>query len=192
MSFYKKHKLYEVLNRQFTDTWYRQSYLLHQPGSVLPLDGSSIPIHRVNSEETPLFASETPDEDVKDYLRFFSSAIRGEHGRFLIVERFRAIPWRKAPSEQESKITLKNLSLTKEKTEAGNTWKLVANVVYGNALFEAEFSVSTSGSVEMKSDKPIASQLSLLDPEAIETEPTTYLDQYLKKGGLPSVVPRNS
>jgi len=191
ISFYREHALYEVLSRRKATMAFQQYYFLHHPGGIVrPLDGKSQPIHETNNDERPTFAG---DEDAADYLRFFCWATRADEGRFLIVERFRDIPWEKAIDKNDRQKVLRNLKPVSVAPAAANagkgtTWSGSASVSYGRALFVALFSISPNGRVDMTDDTPVVGELPVREFQpgklTIERtltghgEPETYLDTY--------------
>jgi len=196
ISFYREHGIYELLLRRPKSPVFQQHYFLHHPdGIVEPLDGESMPIHRANARESPLFASE---RDVADYLRFFCWAIRADDGRFLIVEHLREIPWERAPDgedwnvefaigdEKEHRVRqrvisrLKPLRVTRQEQSDGERvgWRCTAVVSYGRTLFSAVFQVFASGLVRMLEDEQFAGPLrvSQFQPARLSIERTLTSD----------------
>jgi hypothetical protein len=187
IGFYREHRLYEVLQRRKLAARFQQYYFLISAEQLLPLYGESQPIHEVNGRSEALSSSEQAEQ----YLRFFSSAIRGAEGRFLIIERLREIPWRDAPPDKMRNAIIPKLIAvaSHEVTEEGSgerTWEFEANVCYGSHLFLARFAVRSKGMVEMKGDTEIVEKLAVEDYRMLnpteyhltsDREPETYLDE---------------
>lgn len=129
-------------------------YAIHRAiltcSEILPLNGRSEGIHELNRR----ILKNLDTVESKDYLRFYCSAVRGEEGRFRIIE------------EREPEIGLsEDIAVTRleesMQDEDGDRQTFAATVLYSNAVFLAKFSVGSSGSVDMLDDDPIAADLDI-------------------------------
>jgi hypothetical protein len=195
--FYKKHRLYELLLNSANAFAFHQYYFLHNPERpiVRELNGKSQPIHETNEVEPPALASEG---DASDYLRFFCWAIRAAEGPFVVVERFREIPWRQAPPEDQRRRILDNLKPisvghSPAEGERQSSWEFAAAISYGRGFYRAELSLKANGLVEMTEDQLIEKELPVEDfppgmlpfGGSMSREPVIYLDEHI----IPPVMP---
>lgn len=158
--------------------------VLMGPGFFWCIDGTSTMIHDLHGGAVPLPAAEpggeirrlpspllpmTPRVTGPDYLRFFCHAVRGDEGSFRIVssaqelrdcgvtrdvERLAAllrplrVVWRRGKPRQD---------------EAGEpprrTMRAQATLLYGGAIFDADFELDLRGMVTMVGDRSIASDV---------------------------------
>ena len=143
-------------------------WLLVTPGRVFLLDGASAPVHDVN-ESDPI---EVTDDNVLDYLRFFTYFVQGDEGPFLIVEDL------EHPALDTEKLTPSH-RLALEETirppvfdgrEADGAMLATASILYGADLFTARFSITRNGMIEMIDDEPVAADLPVReDPRQLFT-----------------------
>ncbi len=131
-------------------------YYLTDQGNLFRLNGTSPPIHEVNSK-APIKINE---DNVLDYLRFFCFFVRGDEGPFYVAE-----DMADANLPQDMDATTKSViegTIRPASFEGMNEqghFLCDAVVFYSNALFIANFSVQKSGMIEMMNDEPIAGDL---------------------------------
>lgn len=154
-----------ALIRAFDTTWPTDRgsvWFLAQQGRMFRLNGLSAPIHEVN-DLSPIGVTE---ENVLDYLRFFCFFVHGDEGPFTIVEELSDIEFTGEPEEAQRNVIQGALhpATYNGKSPEGNF--LASGVVlYGNALFEAQFAIMPDGMIEMTDDEPIAADLSVKKPK---------------------------
>lgn len=121
---------------------------------MLFLNGSSAPIHDMNETAAILLTQET----VVDYVHFFCFFVHGDEGPFLVLEdvEFPAIDQEK--NDAASLKLIQESCRTMELTEvrANGFFIVKGTILYGNALFDADFAVTEDGMIEMIDDGPIA------------------------------------
>ncbi|PCJ97034.1 MAG: hypothetical protein COA45_10460 [Zetaproteobacteria bacterium] len=131
-------------------------YYLTDQGNLFRLNGTSPPIHEVNSK-APVKINE---DNVLDYLRFFCFFVRGDEGPFYVAE-----DMSDANLPQDMDATTKSViegTIRPASYEGMNDqghFLCDAVVFYSNALFIANFSVQPGGMIEMLNDEPIAGDL---------------------------------
>ncbi len=133
-------------------------YYLTMEGNLFRLNGTSPPIHEVNSK-APV---KITDDNVLEYLRFFCFFVRGEEGPFLIAETMDD-PYIPANLDPKTKAVIEGTvraASYEGKNEQGY-FMCDAVVYYSNALFIANFAVQPSGMIEMLDDEPIAADLAV-------------------------------
>ena len=140
-------------------TWTKENlkiYYLIEQGNLYRLNGTSPPIHAVN-EKTQINLT---DENVLDYLRFFSFFVRGDEGPFLIVEDMNN-PDLPQDMDAECKRVFKN-AIRPARLESKNeqdSYLCNAPVFYSNTLSFTNFEVSPSGTIEMQDHEMLAADL---------------------------------
>ncbi|OJX02289.1 MAG: hypothetical protein BGO72_00870 [Burkholderiales bacterium 70-64] len=173
LPFYRSYKLLE-LSGPGPRGWLR-SYALVVPDAttsaaqpVVPLDGSSPPLHGINAlaDELRLDA-----QSVVPYLAFFCWAVQGEEGSFRIARStWREIPLLQAPDDTQREGLARcewGIRPTDPEEERSKgfpdrsegEFRFHATVAYSNAVFRTWMAVSPSGMVTMLDDEPIVAQI---------------------------------
>ena len=131
-------------------------YYLTDQGNLFRLNGTSPPIHEVNAK-APIKVTE---ENVLEYLRFFCFFVRGEEGPFYVAESMDD-PNMPTDMDDSTRSVIENVvrDASYEGTNEQGHYLCNAVVFYSNALFYADFSVQSSGMIEMLDDEPIAADL---------------------------------
>jgi hypothetical protein len=145
----------------YDESWSRKPlivYYLSDRGNLFRLNGTSPPIHEVNAK-APVRIRE---DNVLDYLRFFSFFVRGDEGPFYIAE---SIDDPRLPMEMNAatrsvvESTIRPASL--EGMDANGNYLCDAIIFYSNALFVGNFAIQHTGMVEMTNDEPLAGDLTV-------------------------------
>jgi hypothetical protein len=163
LPFYPEHFLAEIALAPDTSATHATALLalVLGPVGLALLDGTSDVLHDLN-KQVPITLS---DDAVADYLRLFCSAIRGDDGRFQIVEDTSDIPWRDSDTagaqKAETRDALAPLTVAPRANDAA-TWAATGTVLYADALFAAGFVVHSNGTVEIGDDDPIAGHLDIV------------------------------
>lgn len=171
LDFYHRYNLLEVLEAKAEG--YRRSYALIRAGDgepvIHPLSGRSDIIHAINKEDNELNLNL---DTAADYLRFFCWAVHAEGGPFYIPLHLREIPLLLAPSEENlSKLRKLDFAIHKvsdseaeaipsENFEAALI-RFKAHVAHESAVFEAWFTVETTGMIKMDRDEPRVTDLTI-------------------------------
>ncbi len=131
-------------------------YYLTDQGNLFRLNGTSPPIHEVNNK-APIKIN---DDNVLEYLRFFCFFVRGDEGPFYVAEDITDanLPQDMDPTTKSVIEGTVRPASFEGMNEQGH-YLCDAVVFYSNALFIANFSVQTSGMIEMLNDEPIAGDL---------------------------------
>lgn len=132
-------------------------YYLTDQGNLFRLNGTSPPIHEVNSK-APVKINQ---DNVLEYLKFFCFFVRGDEGPFYISEDMNDANMPKdmdATTRSVIEGTIRPSSF-EGMSEQGH-FLCDAVVFYSNALFIANFSIQKNGMIEMLRDEPIAGELS--------------------------------
>jgi len=152
--------------------WYRNGFLLRirdtrwSAGDVrlYYLGGESTPLFQLNGTSAPIhdFNDKAPirlrDPDILDYLRFFCFFVRGDEGPFYLVE---SPDDPMLSSHAGAGSVLEGVATPAIFTKRDDDGRALckAIVLYGNALFRAEFAVGSDGTIEMIDDEPVAGDL---------------------------------
>lgn len=158
MPFYKGYSLIEVSDHDVTPPR-RVACLKHdEQNEIYILNGTNEPIYELN-HKVPVFLD---SENVKLYVRFFFTYVRGRHGRFHIVENTDEISWREEPAPNARKALGKMIMpLDANMDEDGFT--LRASIVFKDSLFESDISVARDGSVTISNQELLVEDIPVID-----------------------------
>jgi hypothetical protein len=126
--------------------------LLYGPHGVALLDGTSMPIHRLNERGGLALGDDTAV--VADYLRFFCSVVHGDEGRFLVLDEegtLAAVSGRDTIALEPAPTLWSPLEIT----AADQRFVARGTILYGTLVARAVFHVERSGSIEMVEDEPV-------------------------------------
>lgn len=134
----------------------RRAYAFYAPGELVPLTWEAETIHDFNPGALQI----TQVEEARDYLRFFSWAIRGDEGRFFIAEGIPDLPLEPGgalAAEQRDALErlLHPVRSIEVPEEHSGSFGFLAPVLYDGDLFVARFRVSWRGFVTMTGDEPV-------------------------------------
>lgn len=164
LSFYDEYDLYEIADRAGDRE--RRAYLLYKRKDARPMDWTVGPIRQLNAD-APLHLAN--DREAMEYLDFFCWSITGDEGRFLLAKRFEDLDIREPlPDAQEAKIrdALGPIeALPPKEGDPEGARRMEASVLYGRALFKAEFLLQANGQVEMVDDEPLEADLPVPEDE---------------------------
>ncbi len=164
ISCYPNHNYVELIGEIKTESSTKYAtttaFLVHKIDKNLSihLDGTSQPIHKLNSNKDNLVIKNKGD--ALQYLRFFCAHVRGEYGAFWVIDDpcvlFEFISFSE-PYYFHLAIYNNLMKYSCYRVD-GNYWKLNNVIVlYGDALFLAKFEIDAkSGMVTMIKDEPIA------------------------------------
>jgi hypothetical protein len=182
LSFYKTFQLLRITDSSMTKP--RRSYALYWPAKdgfqVVPLNGTSVPIHETNRIPGELnLVEDTADE----YLRFFCSAVHSQDGPFLIldVNNYDVVLGDNTAVSETLKEELRRGIRSEADPKLEGEFARLSNpflgssikrrkacVFYSSALFRAWFVIDDSpenpGMVQMVDDEPILAGLKVNIP----------------------------
>lgn len=162
LPFYPGYRLVEVSDHEENPP--RRISLIHKEGAeenpVYILDGRNEIIHQLN-RQAPLSLTQ---ENVALYVRFFFTYVRGRFGRFIVVENVDDIDWREEPAPAGRKALGKMINpVTLRTVEENGTYRLSANIIFKDSLFESEISVSADGNVNLSNQELLVEDIPVLD-----------------------------
>ncbi|MEZ4803251.1 MAG: hypothetical protein R2797_10800 [Gelidibacter sp.] len=196
LSFSKTYNLVEVgFNHNFQN---KRFYLIFDFNWADPfnfrssiIDGSSDFIHNVWSNQTEKtgkdFTIET-EQDVREYVKFFCWAVEGDEGHFILPINIIEMPWASRPNQINLKQIESNDYKISKTGEADDIIYSIKNVqvVYGKAIFKAEFSLPTkNGYIAMVDDEPIEAELPFKCQHFLKfEEPISKVDEFAQSEEL--------
>ena len=137
LEFYDEFKLYAL-----TDTTLpapNTRYLLHKSGIISVLDWTNEPIYAVN-ELAPI---KVDRKTCIPYAKFFFHYVRGQLGRFIIVEKPDEVVWLTNASDKEkADVASRLMPVTYKGIGRDNLITLTATVVFKNALFKTDIKIA--------------------------------------------------
>ena len=114
-------------------------YMLYKPGDVSLLDWTNEPIYSVN-ERAPI---KVDRKTSPSYARFFFHFVRGQLGRFIIVEKPEEVTWlSNATDKEKADVASRLMPVTYKGIGRDNLITLTATVVFKNALFKTDIKVA--------------------------------------------------
>jgi ankyrin repeat protein len=133
-------------------------YCLEYEDRLYQLDGTSPPIHDINSRSKISLNS----TNVLDYLRFFCFFVRADEGPFIIAEGLSQteIPASLTPEERSRLRKVLRPASYNGYVRSKQTFQAMASVYYSNAIFLCDFEIKKSGLVLMIDDLPVVEELS--------------------------------
>ncbi|HEY6349148.1 MAG TPA: ankyrin repeat domain-containing protein [Candidatus Angelobacter sp.] len=107
-------------------------------GEICQMDWTNEPIYAANERFDFKITTDTPVELIRQYAIFFFFFVRGELGRFTIVEKRTPVPWRSVPppEDQENEVANQLIDIGFTHEQIPNTVTITATVLFKNALFK--------------------------------------------------------
>ena len=137
LPFYDEFKLFELTDTSRPAPNLR--YMLHKPGHVSLMNWTNEPIYAVN-EIAPI---KLDRKTVVPYAKFFFHYVRGQLGRFIIVEKPEDVTWLPTATPEEKAKVAKHLMPVKyQPIGRDNLYTLTATVVFKNALFKTDIKIA--------------------------------------------------
>jgi len=137
LPFYEEYKLYALTDMTLPPPNVR--YLLYKPGDVVIMNWTNEPIYGVN-EKGPI---KLDRKTLVAYAKFFFHFVRGQLGRFVIVEKPEEVVWgEKATDKEKADVNGRLQSVTYKGIGRDNLFTLTATVVFKNALFKTDIKVA--------------------------------------------------
>lgn len=137
LPFYDDFKFYA-----FSDTTLPQPntrYALYKPGDISMMNWTNEPIYSVN-ERAPI---KLDRKTVITYAKFFFHYVRGQLGRFIIVEKPEEVVWlANANDKEKAEVASRLMPVTYKGIGRDNLYTLTASVVFKNALFKTDIKIA--------------------------------------------------
>lgn len=135
--FYDDYKFYTMIDTTLPEPNAR--YMLYKQGDPNLMNWTNEPIYRVN-DKAPI---KLDRKTIIPYAKFFFHYVRGQLGRFIIVEKPEEVNWMAAATDEEKKkVNEKLLPVTYKGIGRDNLFTLTGTVVFKNALFRTDIKVA--------------------------------------------------
>lgn len=135
-------------------------HILYAPKNSVILDFTNAPIYRLN-EKLPITLTE---DTVIDYLRFFFTYVRGQKGKFVVVESVDDIHWLEDPPPPARKAIGKMIEpVNVQKADAKGNFTLTFCVTFKNALFKTQALIDKKGRVTLGHEQLLIEDMPLID-----------------------------
>ena len=137
LPFYEEFKFYALTDMTLPPPNVR--YLLYKPGEAKLLNWTNEPIYSVN-ELGPI---KLDRKTVLPYAKFFFHYVRGQLGRFIIVEKPEDVVWLdNANDEEKTKVAEKLMPINYKGIGRDNLFTLTCTVIFKNALFKTDIKIA--------------------------------------------------
>jgi len=137
LPFYDEFKFYALSDTTLPQPNTR--YILHKPGDVSLMNWTNEPIYSVN-ERAPI---KLDRKTVVPYAKFFFHYVRGQLGRFIIVEKPDEVIWlANANTKEKADVAERLIPVTYKGIGRDNLFTLTATVVFKNALFRTDIKIA--------------------------------------------------
>jgi len=114
-------------------------YMLYKPGDISLMNWTNEPIYAVN-ERAPI---KLDRKTVIPYAKFFFHYVRGQLGRFIIVEKPDEVVWlANANTKEKADVAERLIPITYKGIGRDNLFTLTATVVFKNALFRTDIKIA--------------------------------------------------
>ena len=134
LPFYEEHKLYALQDTTLPEPNTR--YILYKEGDLTILNWTNEPIYEVNEKA----AIKLDRKTLPVYAKFFFHFVRGQLGRFIIVEKPEEVRWLDSATDEEKKSAEEKLVRVKyQGIGRDNLFTLSATVIFKNALFQNRY-----------------------------------------------------
>ena len=137
LPFYEEFKLYALSDTALPQPNTR--YILYKQGDVSLLNWTNEPIYSVN-ERAPI---KLDRKSTVPYAKFFFHYVRGQLGRFIIVEKPEEVVWlANANDKEKAEVAQRLMPVTYKGIGRDNLYTLTATVVFKNALFKTDIKIA--------------------------------------------------
>ncbi|PYV84056.1 MAG: hypothetical protein DMG05_25085, partial [Acidobacteria bacterium] len=173
LNFYNNSMMFEAEVRQENGERGVINYIRRGDETIF-LDGKSQLIHDMNQKLPPNL--DTVDQATA-YLRFFAGSIKGDYGRFNLIDRAEELHWLpEATDKLRANLAHIITPLIVQETRDGR-WGAIGTVQYTDAVFYAIFRLSRNGEVDMRGDNPVAAELPILAESFVNGIRLPYTDE---------------
>ena len=158
LPFYPGYKLLDIADHRHMPATRR--HVLYKPKGNVILDFTNGPIYKLN-ETLPVKLSE---ETVVEYIRFFFSYVRGQKGKFVLVESVDDIHWLEDPPPPARKAIGKMIEpVVVKQADPKNGFILMICMTFKNALFKAQVTIDKIGRITLGNEQLLIEDMPLID-----------------------------
>ncbi|MBI3419174.1 MAG: hypothetical protein HY053_03475 [Proteobacteria bacterium] len=156
LPWYESYNFYTIADHEQT------RYMLYKPGDAELMNWTNEIIYRVN-DKAPI---KLDRKNVILYSKFFFHYVRGQLGRFIIVEKPDDVAWLDNANEEEmGKVNDRLMPVTYKGIGRDNRYLLTSSVVFKNALFKTNIRVAMDGLMELTDEELLLEDLNVpIDP----------------------------
>ena len=158
ISFYPGYRLLDIADHTSTNPIRR--FVVYKADDFIVLNFTNEPIYALN-EKLPIKLTE---DNIRDYVWFFFTYVRGRHGRFIITENIDDIQWKEEPPPSARKAISAMLSATnvQEITSEGQ-FTINATMVFKDSLFRSTIKIDANGAVSLSNEELLIEDLPVMD-----------------------------
>lgn len=158
LSFYPGYQLLDIHLKDSVPALHR--YVVYGPEQVEILDWSNEPIYVLN-DKVPLNLT---DDNIRQYVRFFFSMVKGKHGLFRITQSTEDIEWREDPPPSARKAIGGMIEpLTLNGVNEDGSYDLTMCLMFKDSLFKSDVIVQKKGLVELNNERLLVESMPVLD-----------------------------
>ncbi len=159
LAFYPGYQLLDIADH--TNMPPKKRFVVYAHDDVTVLDFTNEPIYALN-ERLPIMLDE---RNVKDYVRFFFSYVRGRHGRFIITEGVDEIAWKEDPPPAARKAISRMIEpvVLKSVDPVSGDYSLSACMMFKDSLFKSDVTVFKGGTVKLSNEELLIEDMPVLD-----------------------------
>lgn len=156
LPWYDEYKFYLLQDHEQT------RHMLYKPGDAELMNWTNEVIYRTN-DKAPI---KIDRKNVIQYAKFFFHYVRGQLGRFIIVEKPDDVAWLdNATPEEMQKVNDRLQAVTYKGIGRDNRYLLASTVVFKNALFKTNIRVAPDGLMELTDEELLLEDLNVpIDP----------------------------
>jgi len=137
LPFYEEYKFYTLTDTTLPPPNTR--YILYKPGDVSLMNWTNEPIYSIN-ERAPI---KLDRKTTVPYAKFFFHYVRGQLGRFIIVEKPEEVIWLASATDKEkADVAARITPIAYKGIGRDNLYTLTATVVFKNALFKTDIKIA--------------------------------------------------
>lgn len=137
LPFYDEYKFYALTDMTLPPPNVR--YMLYKPGDVNLMNWTNEPIYSVN-EKAPI---KLDKKTIIPYAKFFFHFVRGQLGRFIIVEKPEEVVWLPEANENEkAEVAARLMPVTYKGIGRDNLFTMTCTVIFKDALFRTDIKVA--------------------------------------------------
>lgn len=137
LPFYDEFKFYAITDTTLPKPNTR--YALYKSGDISLMNWTNEPIYSVN-ERAPI---KLDRKTTVTYAKFFFHYVRGQLGRFIIVEKPEEVVWlANANDKEKAEVASRLMPVTYKGIGRDNLYTLTATVVFKNALFKTDIKIA--------------------------------------------------
>ncbi len=161
LPFYKSHSLFEVTDLSVSPersiSFIGRNDMKNE--NLYILNGTNEAIYVVNKIE-PIALTQN---NVRTYVKFFFSYVRGRFGQFKIIEHVDDIQWREEPSLSGLRALGKMIEPLTIKAEDNGEFTLKSSIVFKDTLFESDVVIAKDGKINLANQEMLVEDIPVLD-----------------------------